>query len=56
MRLYLGEDLHSANDDMTATHATVRHLTCRVEGLGHKTYMDNFFSSLRLFDVRTDIK
>ena len=35
---------------MTATHATVRHLTCRVEGLGHKIFMDNFFSSLRLFD------
>jgi hypothetical protein len=27
---------------MTATHATVLHLTCRVEGLGHKLFMDNF--------------
>jgi len=35
---------------MTATHAAVRHLTCRVEGLGHKIFMDNFFSSPRLFD------
>jgi len=35
---------------MTATHATVRHLTCRVEGLRHKIFMDNFFSSSRLFD------
>jgi hypothetical protein len=35
---------------MTATHATVRHVTCRVEGLGHKIFMDNFFSSPRLFD------
>ena len=35
---------------MTATHATVRHLTCRVEGLGHRIFMDNFFSSPRLFD------
>jgi len=35
---------------MTATHTTVRHLTCRVEGLGHKIFMDNFFSSPRLFD------
>jgi len=35
---------------MTAAHATVRHLTCRVEGLGHKIFMDNFFSSPRLSD------
>ena len=27
---------------------TVRHLTCKVEGLGHKIFMDNFFSSPRL--------
>ena len=43
MNVYLGRDSHSAADDMTATHATVRHLTCRVEGLGHKLFMDNFF-------------
>jgi len=34
---------------MTATHAIVRHLTCRVKSLGHKIFMDNFFSSQRLF-------
>jgi hypothetical protein len=50
MRVYLGKDSHSATDDMTATHATVRHLTHRVEGLGLKLFMDNFFSSPRLFD------
>jgi hypothetical protein len=50
MRVYLGKDSRSATDDMTATHATVRHLTCRVEGLGHKLFMDNFFSSPRLYD------
>ena len=49
-RVYLGTDSHSATDDMTATHATVRHLTSRVQGLGHKIFMDNFFSSPRLFD------
>jgi len=32
MRVYLGRDSHSATDNMTATHATVRHLTSRVEG------------------------
>ena len=50
MKGYLGRDSHFATDDMTATHATVRHLTCRVEGLGHKLFLDNFFSSPRLFD------
>jgi len=50
MRVYLGRDSHSATYDMAATHTTVRHLTSRVEGLGYKTFMDNFFSSPRLFD------
>ena len=50
MRLYLGRDSHSATDDMTATNVTLRHLTCRVEGLGCKIFMDNFFSSPRLFN------
>jgi hypothetical protein len=43
MKVYLDKDSRSATDEMTATHATVRHLTRRVEGLGHKLYMDNFF-------------
>ena len=32
MKVYLGKDSHFATDNMTATHANVRHLTCRVEG------------------------
>ena len=46
----MGKNSHSATDDISATHATVRQLTCRVEGLGHELFMDNFFSSPRLFD------
>jgi hypothetical protein len=42
--MYLSKESHSASDDMTATHTTVRPLTCRVEDLGHKPFMDNFFS------------
>jgi len=49
VRVYLGRHSHSATGVMTATHATVRHLTSRVEGLGHRIFMDNFFSSPRLF-------
>jgi len=43
MRVYLDRDSHSATDDMTATHATVRHLTRRVEGLGQNIYGQFFF-------------
>ena len=50
MRVYLGKDTYFATDNITATHITARHSTCRVEGLRHKIFMDNFFSSLRLFD------
>jgi len=50
MRVYLGRDSHSTTDNMTATHPTVRHLISRFEGLRHKIFMDNFFSSPRLFD------
>ena len=50
MRVYLGKDSQSATDDMTTPHSTVRHLTHRVEGLGQRLFMDNFFSSPRLFD------
>jgi len=49
MKLYSGRDPHTATDDMTATRANVRHLTCRAEGLGHKIFMDNFFSSAKPF-------
>ena len=50
MRVYLSKDAHSVTDDMTATHATLKHLTSRVEGLRHKIFMYNFFLSPRLFD------
>ena len=50
MRVYLGRDSHSATENMTATHATVRHLTKQSWRLRHKIFMDNFFSSPRLFD------
>jgi hypothetical protein len=45
MKVYLGRDRTRANQDVTATHATVRDLCRRIEGVGHKLYKDNFFSS-----------
>ena len=56
MKVYLGSDSHSATDDMAATHATVRHWNGRVEGLGHKLFMDNLFSSPRLLTTYRDKK
>ncbi|PNF43126.1 hypothetical protein B7P43_G18025 [Cryptotermes secundus] len=50
MKVYLGKDRTRADRDVTATHATVRDLCRRIEGVGHKLYMDNFFSSPDLFD------
>jgi hypothetical protein len=50
MRMYLGRDSHSTTDSMTATNIIVRHLACRVEDLGHKIFVDHFFSSPILFD------
>ena len=56
MGVYLGKDSQSATVDMTATHATGRHLTRRVEGLGHKLFMDNFFHHQEFLMTWTDIK
>jgi hypothetical protein len=50
MKVYLGRDRTRADQDVTATQATVRDLCRRIEGVGHKLYMDNFFSSPDLFD------
>ena len=56
MRVYFVRDSHSATDDMTVTHAAVRHVTYRIEGLGHKICVDNFFSSPRFLIIWTDVK
>jgi hypothetical protein len=56
MKVYLGKDRTRADQDVTATHTTVRDLCRRIEGVGHKLYMDNFFSSPNLFDELTTKK
>jgi hypothetical protein len=50
MTVYFGEDRKLVTPTMTATHATVTGLTGRIENLGHKLYMDIFFSSPELLD------
>jgi hypothetical protein len=50
--IYLGMDRPNAVR-MRVTHATVKSLTRRVEGIGQKLYTDNLFSSLDLFDTCT---
>jgi hypothetical protein len=45
VRVYSGKARQNAMQMMTATRVTVRSLTRRVEGVGHKLYVDNFFSS-----------
>jgi hypothetical protein len=56
MDMYLGKNRTSSTADITATHVTVRHLTRKEEGHGHKLYVDNFFSSSDLFNNLTKRK
>jgi len=45
----LGRDRQHTAQHLTATHATVSDLTKKIQGRGHKLYMDNYFSSPDLF-------
>jgi len=45
MRIYLGKGWQRAAQMMTATQVRVGNVTGRVDGVGHKLYLDNFFSS-----------
>jgi hypothetical protein len=56
MEVYLGKDRQRATTDMTVTHATVKQLTRKVKGHGHKLYMDNYFSSPDLYNDLTKHK
>ena len=54
MTMYLCKDRKRVTPSITATHATVTELAARTEHVGHKLYMDNFFSSPALFyDLHT---
>jgi len=55
MRVYLKMDKQHMAQHLTATHATVTELIRKIEQ-GNELYMDNFFSSLHLFDDLTKKK
>jgi hypothetical protein len=50
MTVYLGKDRKHVTPSMTVTHAAVAGLAARLEHVGHKLYMDRFFSFPALFD------
>jgi len=50
MSVYVGKQRLLATQEIKATHGTVLELIRRVEGLGHKLYMDSYFLSPALFD------
>jgi len=50
MSVNLGKQRQYATAQITATHGTVQQCIRRVEGLGHKIFMDNYFISPPLFD------
>jgi len=48
--MYLGKQKQHATAQITAMHGTVLQVIRRVEELGHKIFMDNYFTSPALFD------
>jgi hypothetical protein len=47
--VYLSKQRQHATAQITATHRKVLQVIQRVEGLGHKTFMENYFTSPALF-------
>jgi hypothetical protein len=47
--VYLSKQWQHATAQITATHRTVLQVIRRVEGLGHKTFMENYFTLPALF-------
>jgi len=50
MTVCLGRDRQRTAQHLTATHVTMSELTKKIQGRGHKLYMDNYFPSPDLFN------
>ena len=48
--MYLGKQRQHATAQITAMHRTVLQVIQRVEGMGHKIFVENYFTSPTLFD------
>ena len=51
MSMYLGKQRQQATAQITAKHGMVLQVIRRVEGLGHKIFMDNYFTLPDLIDL-----
>jgi len=49
MSVYLGKQRQHATAQITAMHGMVLQVIRRVEGLGHKIFVDNYFTSPAVF-------
>ncbi|XP_035209724.1 piggyBac transposable element-derived protein 4-like [Stegodyphus dumicola] len=57
MKVYLGKDKDERFEGRSASESVVLHLAKHVKGKGHSLFMDNFFSTLRLFlELRNNYK
>jgi len=50
LKVYLGKNRQREAPHLTATHAIVTEVTRKIEGCGHKLYIDNCVFSSNLFD------
>jgi hypothetical protein len=55
MEVYFAKDRKRATTDITATHATVKQMARTQKGHGHKSHMDNYFSSPDLYNNLTEL-
>jgi hypothetical protein len=56
MSVYLSKQRQHSTAQITATHGTVLQVIRRFEGLGHKIFMDNYFTLPALFDYLFQLK